>query len=77
MKTREERIEQLHKDLDMFLGSALTIYDVMKAVPHPYNAVASLSNQWAHDFVGFAFKTKRLMEEQEAEIKALKAKLGA
>lgn len=62
--TNEER-EQLSRELDAFMTSALSIYDVAKVLPHPYNAVADMSNRWAHDFVGFAFSLRKRLDQME------------
>jgi hypothetical protein len=47
-------IARIERELDSYLTSALTVYDVTKAIPHPYNAVAPMASKWAHDFIGFA-----------------------
>jgi hypothetical protein len=49
-----ESVTSIERELDSYLTSALTVYDVTKAIPHPYNAVASMASGWAHDFIGFA-----------------------
>jgi hypothetical protein len=60
-------------ELDSFLMSALTIYDVMKAVPHPYNAVATMSCSWAHDFANFAFRVKSVLIREQVRAETAEA----
>jgi hypothetical protein len=69
----DAQTERLNKNLDSFLQTALTLYDVMKAVPHPYNAVADMANIWAHDFVGFAQAQQKVNAELVARVHELEA----
>jgi hypothetical protein len=66
--------DELIAQLDSFIQGALTIYDVMKAVPHPYNSVAGMTNTWAHDFINFAFKTQGLLAAERARADAAEAR---
>jgi hypothetical protein len=69
--------DSLIADLDSFTQGALTIYDVTKALPHPYNAVAAMANTWAHDFINFAFKAQGQLAEDRARANAAEAKYSA
>lgn len=69
----DAQTERLNRQLDGFLSSALVIYDVMKAVPHPYDAVAGMANTWAHDFVGFAQAQQKVNAALIARVHELEA----
>lgn len=47
------QIRMLRQAMDNMAVSALTIYDVAKALPHPYNAVGDMANHWAHDYINY------------------------
>lgn len=49
-----EEVAQLKRHLDGLAMGALSIYDVAKVLPHPYNAVGDMANHWAHDFLNTA-----------------------
>jgi hypothetical protein len=46
--------EALVRDLDSFLMAAYNIYDVGRAIPHPYDAISGMGSKFLHDFRGFA-----------------------
>lgn len=52
--TTRAEVEQIKRSLDGLTQGALSIYDVAKVLPHPYNALADMANHWAHDFVNAA-----------------------
>jgi hypothetical protein len=60
--------EKLSTELDAFMTSALSIHDVAKVLPHPYNAVSDMASKWAHDFVSFALSLQKRVERMEANL---------
>lgn len=64
----ERTAESILKDLDKFMLYAYNIYDVGRALPHPYNAVGEMGNKFLHDFSGFAGDVQTyiaLIEEED------------
>ena len=69
--------DKLDDALDSMMTSALTIYDVAKVLPHPYDAVADMANHWAHDFVEVALRAKKELADRDARIRQLERQLAA
>jgi hypothetical protein len=62
--TRAE-VDQIKRSLDSMATGALSIYDVAKAIPHPYNALADMANHWAHDFINSARHLTEVLERAQ------------
>lgn len=53
--------------LDAFMLRTLSLHDVGKALPHPYNAIGDMANGIAHDFASIAFGIRTYVERTRPE----------
>jgi hypothetical protein len=61
-KALDATADKILRDLEGFLQSAYSIYDVAKAIPHPYDAIGDMGQRFLHDFRGFAFTLETYVE---------------
>lgn len=55
--------EVIEKDLDVIMHGIHNLYDISKALPHPYDAYNDQTNMLLHDFAKVAFKVKRFIDD--------------
>lgn len=60
--------EGILHDLDGLLMGAYNLYDVGRAIPHPYDALGGMANGYLHDLKGTAYKIKRYINLVTAEL---------
>lgn len=60
--------EGILHDLDGLLMGAYNIYDVAKAIPHPYDALGGMGSHFLHDFRGTASKIATYIELVKREL---------
>lgn len=65
-----DELAQIKQSLDNLAVSALSIYDVAKVIPHPYNALADMANHWAHDFIHSAFHITAVLDRLSGQEEA-------
>lgn len=63
----KEQAEMLRRSLDSLAMGALSIYDVAKVLPHPYNAVGDMANHWSHDFLNTVSHLGKVLDKVIAE----------
>lgn len=67
-KVIEAQNADLLRKMEGFMLGAHTLYDIAKAIPHPYNALGDYANNFLHDFRGFAFQLQKHMEHVESAL---------
>jgi hypothetical protein len=55
--------DKIEKQLDDFLMGLLTLHDIGKAMPHPYNAVGEYAKGFAHDFANVAYGFRKYIAQ--------------
>lgn len=59
--------ETIMHSVDGLLQQAFNIYDIGKALPHPYDAIGSYGSHFLHDYRNFAFRLKRFTDRVVAD----------
>ena len=54
--------EHLADQMDSFLTRVLTLHDIGKALPHPYDAIGEYATSVAHDFTNMAYGFRKYIE---------------
>lgn len=62
-KVRKATVEDVARDYEGFLLQVHTLYDIAKAVPHPYDALSDYAKKLLHDGTAWGFKLKKILEK--------------
>jgi hypothetical protein len=62
-----DRSEQIERQLDGIMAGIHTLYDISRALPHPYDAYNDQTNRLLHDFAGVAFGIKSYIGRLELD----------
>lgn len=54
--------ERLADKMDDFMHGVLTLNDIGKALPHPYNAIGEYALGLAHDFANMAYGFRKYID---------------
>lgn len=60
--------EAILHQLEGLLMRTYNVYDVAKAIPHPYDALGGMGSDLLHDLKAFAFTVKKHVEQVNAAL---------
>ncbi len=59
--------EQITKDCDAIMSRLFVLYDIGKALPHPYNAIGDEASSLLHDFPSMSSRIRAYVKATEAD----------
>jgi hypothetical protein len=62
---RKDLAARILSQLDGFMERTLTLHDIGKAIPHPYDAIGAYASSLAHDFANTAFGIRKFIETED------------